>query len=63
VPLIVAFGQATYAFAPAVFGLIREFAPHWGAASAGAAPWLFLTAALIQAFAAVAFFIGRQRKR
>jgi MFS family permease len=29
VPLIVAFGQATYAFAPAVFGLIREFAPHW----------------------------------
>jgi len=63
VPLIVAFGQATYAFAPAVFGLIREFAPHWGAASGGAAPWLFLTAALIQAFAAVAFFIGRQRKR
>jgi MFS family permease len=63
VPLIVAFGQATYAFAPAVFGLIREFAPRWGATSAGAAPWLFLAAALIQAFAVAAFFLGRQRKR
>jgi MFS family permease len=62
VPLIVAIAQATYAFAPAVFGLIREFAPRWDAASAGAAPWLFLAAALIQALAAVAFFLGRQRK-
>ena len=42
VPLIVAVGQGTYAFAPAVFGLIRELAPRWGSASAGAAPWLFL---------------------
>jgi MFS family permease len=62
VPLIVATGQATYAFAPAAFGLIREFAPHWGAASSGAAPWLFLAAALFQALAAVAFFLGCQRK-
>jgi MFS family permease len=62
VPLIVAIGQATYAFAPALFGLIREFAPRWGEASAAAAPWLFLAAALIQAFAVVAFFIGRQSK-
>ena len=30
VPLIVAVGQGTYAFAPAVFGLIRELAPRWG---------------------------------
>ena len=28
VPLIVAVGQGTYAFAPAVFGLIRELAPR-----------------------------------
>jgi hypothetical protein len=41
VPLIVAVGQGTYAFARAVFGFIREFAPRWGSASAGAAPWLF----------------------
>ena len=59
VPLIVAVGQGTYAFAPAVFGLIRELAPRWGSASAGAAPWLFLAAALIQTLAVVAFFIGR----
>ncbi|MFY9772647.1 MAG: hypothetical protein WAK04_20730 [Xanthobacteraceae bacterium] len=62
VPLIVAIGQGTYAFAPAVFGFIRELAPRWGSASAGAAPWLFLVAALIQTLAVVAFFIGRPRK-
>jgi hypothetical protein len=62
VPLIVAVGQGTYAFAPAVFGFIREFAPHWGAASAGAAPWLFLAAAFIQTLAVAAFFIGRPRR-
>jgi MFS family permease len=62
VPLIVAVGQGTYAFAPAVFGLIRELAPRWGSASAGAAPWLFLVAALIQTLAVVAFFTGRPRK-
>ncbi|MGB5181517.1 MAG: MFS transporter [Xanthobacteraceae bacterium] len=62
VPLIVAIGQGTYAFAPAVFGFIRELTPRWGSASAGAAPWLFLVAALIQTLAVVAFFIGRPRK-
>jgi hypothetical protein len=61
VALIVAIGQATYAFAPAVFGVIRELAPPWGSSSAAAAPWLFLTAALIQSLAVVAFFIGRPR--
>jgi MFS family permease len=61
VPLIVAIGQATYAFAPAVFGVIRELAPPWGSSSAAAAPWLFLAAALIQSLAVVAFFIGRPR--
>jgi hypothetical protein len=61
VPLIVAIGQATYSFAPAAFGLIREFAPPIGAASAGAAPYLFITASLIQGAAIVAFLIGRRR--
>ena len=63
VPLIVAIGQGTYAFAPALFGFIREFAPRWGSASAGAAPWLFLAAALIQTLAVMAFFIGRPARR
>jgi hypothetical protein len=59
VPLIVAIGQATYAFAPAVFGLIREWAPDAGAA--GAAPWLFMTAAIVQALAIAALLAGRRR--
>jgi hypothetical protein len=63
VPLIVAIAQATYAFAPATFGFIRECAPQWGSTSAGAAPWLFLTAALIQALAVAAFLLGRPKRR
>jgi len=62
VPLIVAIGQGTYAFAPAVFAFIRELAPRWGSISPGAAPCLFLAAALIQTLAVVAFLIGRARK-
>jgi MFS family permease len=63
VPLIVGIGQATYAFAPAMFGFLRELAPASGFESAGAAPFVFLTAALVQASAAFAFLIGRQRKK
>src|SRR5262245_46631591 len=63
VPLIVAIAQATYAFAPATFGFIRECAPQWGSTSAGAAPWLFLAAALIQALAVAAFLLGRRKRR
>jgi len=61
VALIVAFAQGAYAFAPAVFGLIREFAPHSTGAAAGAAPALFLAAALVQALAIGAFLAGRRR--
>jgi hypothetical protein len=60
VSLIIAISQATYAFAPAAFGLIREFAPQLGAASTGAAPYLFIAAALIQGFAIAAFLAGRR---
>ncbi len=63
VPLIVAIGQATYAFAPAAFGLIREFAPHWGSPAAGATPWLFLSAAIIQTLAVAAFLMGRRLRK
>ena len=61
VPLIIAIGQATYAFAPAVFGLIRELAPNAGAVSAGAAPYVFCAAAAIQVAAILAFAAGRRR--
>jgi MFS family permease len=61
VALNLAIGQATYAFAPAAFGLIREFAPH--ALDAGSAPWLFGAAALVQALAIGAFLLGRVRSR
>lgn len=57
VALVVAIGQATYAFAPAAFGLLR-------ATTAGvevAIPALFLTAAAIQAAAIAAFLLGRPR--
>ena len=63
VPLIVAIGQATYAFAPAAFGFIRELAPRWGSTSAGAAPWMFIAAALIQGAAVVAFLMGRRHRK
>jgi hypothetical protein len=52
VALIIAIAQATYAFAPAAFGLIRDLAP---AAGPGTAPWVFTAAALIQAMAITAF--------
>jgi hypothetical protein len=61
VALVVAIAQGGYAFAPAAFGLIREFAPHATGAAAGAAPDLFLAAALLQALAIGAFLVGRQR--
>jgi len=57
VALVVAIGQGTYAFAPAAFGLIREFA-----AQGGAAPYVFAFAALIYALAIGALLIGRSRQ-
>jgi MFS family permease len=60
VSLIVAVGQAGYAFAPAAFGLVREFAPSAGAET-GDAPWVFAVAALGQFLAIAAFLAGRRR--
>jgi MFS family permease len=62
VPMIVGIGQGTYAFAPAAFGLIREFAPQLGASAAGAAPYLFIAAATIQTAAIAAFLLGRRHQ-
>lgn len=57
VALVVAVGQATYAFAPALFGLIRD-------ATAGpdlaATPWVFLVALGVQIVAAGAYALGRK---
>ena len=60
VALIVAISQATYAFAPVVFGLIREFSPHSAGVESGAAPALFVVAAMVQGLAICAFLAGRR---
>jgi hypothetical protein len=54
VPLIVAIGQGTYAFAPATFGALRSLSIHETAAVA-------VAAAIIQALAVAAFLAGRRR--
>lgn len=51
VPLIVALSQATYALAPALFGIVRTLS----------APMVFVLALTIQAVAVAAFLYGRRR--
>lgn len=61
VALVVAIGQATYAFAPLAFGLLRAMSGDGGSTDAGAAtPAVFLAAAAIQAAAIAAFLLGRR---
>jgi hypothetical protein len=55
VPLIVALGQATYAFAPAAFGALRALSP-------AAATGVFAAAAIVQVVAIAAFLGGRRRR-
>lgn len=61
VALIVSIAQGAYAFAPAGFGLIRALAPQASDAAPGAAPYVFVAAALVQALAIGAFLTGRKR--
>lgn len=61
VALMVAIGQATYAFAPAAFGLIRELLPPAVNAGPGAAPWVFIAGAVFQGLAIIAMLAGRAR--
>ena len=63
VPMIVAIAQASYAFAPAVFGLIRAYGPAIGSIQGSAAPGVFITAALMQCLAIGALLVGRHRLR
>ena len=61
VALIVGIAQGAYAFAPATFGLVREFAPHAAGMASPAAPAVFTAAALVQGLAICAFLVGRGR--
>jgi LPXTG-motif cell wall-anchored protein len=59
VALITACSQATYAFAPAVFGALRAALPATG----GATALFFLAAGMLQLVAAGAYLLGRQKSR
>ena len=59
VALITAVSQASYAFAPAVFGALRAVLPATG----GAMALFFLAAGLLQLIAAGAYLLGRPRSR
>jgi MFS family permease len=61
VALIVAIAQGAYAFAPVAFGLIRELAPQAIHGSAGAAPYFFVSVALVQILAIGALLAGRRQ--
>ena len=63
VALVVGIAQAAYAFAPATFGLVREFALPAASAAVPAAPGVFVAAALAQGLAICSFLIGRSRER
>ena len=60
VALIVAIGQATYAFAPAMFGALLAVsgghAAHFGQGTA----WFFIAAGLVQGIAITCFLAGRR---
>ncbi len=62
VPLMIAIGQATYAFAPAFFGLIREVRVPWDVGATSSSPPLFIVAAAIQGLAIVAMLVGRRAR-
>jgi hypothetical protein len=62
VALMIGTAQGAYAFAPAAFGLVREFGASPVVLSAGdAATGIFIAAALAQGLAICAFLLGRSR--
>jgi MFS family permease len=61
VALIVAISQGAYAFAPVVFGTVREFTTAAADAGSDAAPGLFIVAGIVQGLAICAFLAGRRR--
>ena len=63
VALTVAVSQAAYAFAPAAFGLVREFVPNGVSMASSAAPSLFVAAAFAQGLAICVLLLGRNPLR
>ena len=63
VALIVAFGQATYAFAPAAFGLVLAASPAAGARIGAGTSIFFLALAAVQGVAILCFLAGLGRTR
>ncbi|NJO37406.1 MAG: hypothetical protein HC871_07000 [Rhizobiales bacterium] len=61
IALATAIAQAAYAFAPAVFGFMREWAGNDNAG--GDLPVFFLIAAMIQLTAAAIYLVGRGANR
>lgn len=59
VALIVAISQGTYAFAPAIFGMLQRPAGEASMSMAQQAGALFVVALMIQLIAAVVFLLGR----
>ncbi len=62
VSLIVAIGQATYALAPAVFGILGALAPGHLGLPAGDTTVFFATAAVIQLLTIGCFLLGRRQR-
>lgn len=62
IALATAIAQATYAFAPALFGLLREWATAGSAADNPDVPLFFLAAAALQIAGALAYLAGRSAK-
>ena len=60
VSMIVALGQAGYAFAPAAFGLLRALGPAGPRLGPGDEPLVFAVAAAIQGLAILCFLAGRR---
>lgn len=63
VALVIAIGQASYAFAPAVFGMIRSWSGSGGADLAAEATAVFLAAIIVKLAAMSAFLWGRKGRR
>lgn len=62
IALATAISQATFAFAPAAFGVVREWARTGDAASSSNVPTFFVVAATVQMVAALAYLAGRRAR-
>lgn len=61
IALATAISQATFAFAPAAFGFVREWAASGDASIGANVPAFFVVAAMVQMVAALAYLAGRSR--